>query len=129
VTKTVLVRYRIQKPNKFVSGKTVATLKIIAYHSSSVYQCTLPRVKGMQGYRCYILDAENHILQGHDLDCETDAQARAGAEILLAQDPYFRCAEVWKATHRVLRLERQPQRVRRAATIFSIARRALGSPA
>jgi hypothetical protein len=82
----------------------------------------------MLGYRCYILDAEDHILQGHDLDCETDAQARARAEWLLAQDPYYCSAEVWKATRRVMRLERQPQRVKRAS-IFSLARRTLGSPA
>lgn len=82
----------------------------------------------MGGYRCYILDAEDHILQGHDLDCETDAQAIATAECLLAQDPYYRCAEVWKATRRIMRLERQPQKLRRAR-IFSLARRTLGSPA
>ncbi len=31
----------------------------------------------MVGYRCYILDAEDHIVQPHDFDCETDAQAEA----------------------------------------------------
>ncbi len=85
----------------------------------------------MVGYRCYILDADDHILQGHDLECETDAQARARAESLLAQDPYYRSVEVWKATRRVMRLERQPQQVQRAS-IFSLAgrtRRTLGSPA
>jgi hypothetical protein len=60
----------------------------------------------MVGYRCYILDAEDHILQGYDLDCQTDEQAEAGAERLLARDPYYRSAEVWKATRRVARLER-----------------------
>ena len=82
----------------------------------------------MVGYRCYILDAEDHILQGHDLDCESDAQARARAETLLAQDPYHRAAEVWKAARRVMRLERQPQQARRAS-LFSLTRWTLGSPA
>ena len=26
----------------------------------------------MVGYRCYILDAEDHIVQAHDLDCDSD---------------------------------------------------------
>jgi hypothetical protein len=64
----------------------------------------------MRGYRCYILDAENHILQAHDIDCDSDVQARARAESLLAQDPYYRSAEVWKAARRVIRLERQAAR-------------------
>jgi hypothetical protein len=131
-TSTARERNRIDPipyPRKQIApGKTVATCKIVAYHSPSVYQFILPRVKGMLGYRCYILDADDHILQGYDLDCETDAQAKARAESLLAEDPYYRSAEVWKATSRVMRLERPPQRVRRA-TIFSFARRTLGSPA
>ena len=61
----------------------------------------------MNGYRCYVLDAEDHILQAHDLDCETDQHAAALAEVLLSQDPYYRFAEVWKSTHRVAKLERE----------------------
>lgn len=61
----------------------------------------------MAGYRCYILDAEDHILQAHDLTCESDAEAESEAKSLLAQDPYHRSAEVWLATRRVARLERQ----------------------
>ena len=60
----------------------------------------------MVGYRCYILDAEDHIVQAHDLDCESDAQAESAAEDLLAQDPYHRSVEVWQATRRVAKLER-----------------------
>ena len=41
----------------------------------------------MVGYRCYILDADDHIVQAHDLECETDAQAGSTAEGLLARDP------------------------------------------
>ena len=61
----------------------------------------------MVGYRCYILDAEDHIVQAHDLDCETDAQAEAAAEQLLSKDPYHRAAEVWRSTRRVVQLDRE----------------------
>lgn len=72
----------------------------------------------MVAYRCYILDAENHIVQAHDLDCDTDAQAVSTAEGLLARDPYHRAAEVWRATRRVAKLERGAiQRLRLARRI------------
>jgi len=61
----------------------------------------------MIGYRCYVLDAEDHILQAHDLDCDNDAHATTVAEKLLGQDPYYRFAEVWKATRRIAKLERR----------------------
>jgi len=83
----------------------------------------------MVGYRCYILDAEDHIVQAHDLDCESDANATAAAESLLAQDPYHRSAEVWKATRRVVKLDRAVAvrlRLERHAQRFS---RILGSAA
>jgi hypothetical protein len=60
----------------------------------------------MVGYRCYILDADDHIVQAHDLECETDAQAVSTAESLLARDPYHGSVEVWNATRRVMKLER-----------------------
>ena len=60
----------------------------------------------MAGYRCYILDAGDHIVQAHDLDCESDAQAEATAENILAQDPYHRSVEVWHAARRVVKLQR-----------------------
>ena len=60
----------------------------------------------MVGYRCYILDADDHIVQAHDLECTTDAQAASTAEHLLARDPYNGAVEVWAATRRVLKLER-----------------------
>jgi hypothetical protein len=60
----------------------------------------------MVGYRCYILDGENHIVQAHDFDCVTDREAKAAARDLLAHDPYYRFAEVWHSTRRVLKLER-----------------------
>jgi hypothetical protein len=58
----------------------------------------------MVGYRCYILDAEDHIVQPHDFDCETDAQAEAMAEALLRSEPYHRAVEVWKSTRRVVKM-------------------------
>jgi hypothetical protein len=80
----------------------------------------------MVGYRCYVLDAEDHILQAHDLDCETDEHAAAFAEALLNQDPYYRFAEVWRSTRRVAKLERHPAvRMRMAPLVV----RSLGSAA
>lgn len=61
----------------------------------------------MVGYRCYVLDAEDHILQAHDLECETDEHAATLAETLLNEDPYYRFAEVWKSTRRIAKLERR----------------------
>ncbi len=69
----------------------------------------------MVGYRCYILDADDHIVQAHELDCDTDTQARRAAERLLGRDPYHRSAEVWNASRRVMRLERAPARSLRLA--------------
>ena len=75
----------------------------------------------MVGYRCYILDAEDHIVQAHDLDCETDAQATTSAEGLLARDPYHRAVEVWRATRRVTKLEREAiQRLRLARRVQAL---------
>ena len=72
----------------------------------------------MASYRCYIFDPDDHIVQAHDLDCETDAQAESTAERLLGQDPYHGSVEVWNATRRVTKLERdagQPMRLARLA--------------
>jgi hypothetical protein len=60
----------------------------------------------MTGYRCYILDGDDHIVQAHDVNCDTDAQAEATAAHLLARDPYHLSAEIWCATRRVTKLER-----------------------
>jgi len=57
-------------------------------------------------YRCYILDAEDHIVQAHELECATDTAARTTAGDLLCRDPYYRRAEVWRAARRIARLER-----------------------
>ena len=64
----------------------------------------------MVGYRCYILDADDHIVQAHDVDCETDAQAESTAEGLLGRDPYHGSAEVWNSTRRVTKLQRDAAR-------------------
>jgi hypothetical protein len=61
------------------------------------------------GYRCYILDADDHIIQAHDLECETDAQASSAAEALLERDPYHGSVEVWNATRRVVKLQRDAE--------------------
>jgi hypothetical protein len=75
----------------------------------------------MVGYRCYILDADDHIVQAHDLDCDTDAQAASTAEGLLTRDPYCRAVEIWRATRRVAKLERGAmQRLRLARRVQAL---------
>ena len=39
----------------------------------------------MVGYRCYILDAEDHILQAYEIECTDDAHADTVAGDLLAR--------------------------------------------
>ena len=60
----------------------------------------------MAGYRCYILDAEDHILQAHDVECADDAQAQSAARHLLTQDPYYQAVEVWERSRRIVKLGR-----------------------
>ena len=58
------------------------------------------------GYRCYVLDAEDHILQAYDLDCASDEHAATVALSFLDRDPYYQAAEVWRSTRRIAKLER-----------------------
>lgn len=60
----------------------------------------------MVGYRCYILDAEDHILQAHDVECADDTQARSAARHLLTQDPYHQAVEVWERARRIIKVNR-----------------------
>jgi hypothetical protein len=60
----------------------------------------------MTGYRCYILDSEDHILQAHDLECADDAQAQSAARHLLIQDPYNQAVELWERARRIIKLAR-----------------------
>lgn len=52
-------------------------------------------------YRAYFLDRENHIRHAHELECETDAQAR---ERLMAMDRRGFAAELWQGTKKLLAL-------------------------
>ncbi len=61
----------------------------------------------MVGYRCYILDAEDHILQACEIECTDDALAETVAGDLLARDPYHRSVEVWDRTRRIMKIERE----------------------
>jgi len=61
----------------------------------------------MVGYRCYLLDAEDHILQAHDIECDDDTQAQSAAQHFLTRDPYHRAVEVWERTRRIIKLDRQ----------------------
>jgi hypothetical protein len=61
----------------------------------------------MVGYRCYVLDAADHIVQAHNLDCDNDTQAQAEAANFLTQDPYHCSVEIWRAARRIATLKRQ----------------------
>ncbi len=63
----------------------------------------------MVGYRCYLLDAEDHILQAHEYECDDDAAAEAMAQAYLDLDPYHRAAEVWERARRITKLDRRQQ--------------------
>ena len=60
----------------------------------------------MAGYRFYILDAEDHIVQAFEIECANDAKARLAARQLLAGDPYHRAVEVWERTRRLMKIVR-----------------------
>jgi hypothetical protein len=70
-------------------------------------------------YRCYVLDDGDHIVQAQDLECDTDDLAIAAGRLVLAQNPYYRTVEVWRATRRVGRLDRDPiERVSLVGTVW-----------
>ena len=48
----------------------------------------------MSVYRCYYLDSAGHIASTDVIHCDTDAQARSRADVLLAASGYS-CIEVW----------------------------------
>jgi hypothetical protein len=81
----------------------------------------------MVGYRCYILDAEDHILQAYEVECADDAQAATAAGDLLARDPYHRSVEVWQRARRIAKLERESAAGPRSARCLQQARRVVGS--
>jgi hypothetical protein len=60
----------------------------------------------MVGYRCYILDGDDHILQAHELDCPDDTKAESAAEDILAQDPYHLSVELWESARRIKKFDR-----------------------
>jgi hypothetical protein len=61
------------------------------------------------------LDAEDHIVEAHEIDCADDSRAEGAAEDCLGQDPYHRSVEIWKATRRLMKVERDAAFGQRAA--------------
>lgn len=117
------------RPEFFVPyGKPFAT-GTIAHYDLIRLGCCDQNGGVMVGYRCYVLDAEDHIIQAHDLDCQTDAQAQTAAEDYLSQDPYHSSVEVWKATRRIAKLDRAAAQRLRLARRVPRHSQALGSAA
>jgi hypothetical protein len=54
------------------------------------------------GYRCYFLDSADHVAATDVIECETDACARARADVLLAACDYPGI-EVWDRDRKVYR--------------------------
>jgi len=61
----------------------------------------------MAGYRCYLLDAEDHILQAHEIECDNDVQAQSAAQHFLTREPFHHAVEVWERARRIIKLDRQ----------------------
>ena len=66
----------------------------------------------MSSYRCYFLDANNHVAADHFfVECETDDRAQARADELLA-DTEYPAVEIWDGArfiyHAVQRSARLP---------------------
>ena len=59
----------------------------------------------MPSYRCYYLDSADHVAATHLIECATDSQARARADILLPACGYPGI-EVWDRGRRVYRVQR-----------------------
>ena len=63
----------------------------------------------MPSYRCYFLDAANHVAADRFVECGTDRLAQARADELLA-DTGYRAMEIWDGARFVYQAMRQDQR-------------------
>ena len=60
----------------------------------------------MSSYRCYFLDAANHVAEDRFVECTTDDLAQARADALLA-DTAYPAMEVWDGGRFVCQVTRQ----------------------
>lgn len=60
----------------------------------------------MSSYRCYFLDATNHVAADRFFECGTDDLAQARADELLA-DTEYRAMEIWDGARFVYHATRQ----------------------
>jgi hypothetical protein len=60
----------------------------------------------MPEYRCYFRDSDRKIKAAEVLDCEDDTAAAVQAELLLAERPNCRSAEVWEGRRLIHRATR-----------------------
>jgi hypothetical protein len=79
----------------------------------------------MAEYRCYILDADDHILQAYELDCPDDLRAESAAEDILERDPYYQSVELWASARRIRKFERTTLAGLRMARRLDKGRKAL----
>ena len=67
----------------------------------------MPRTAGaaVAVYRCYYMDSSNHIASTDVIHCDSDAQARSRADVLLAASGYP-TVEVWDRSQIVYRAQK-----------------------
>ena len=63
----------------------------------------------MSSYRCYFLDAANHVAADRFVECGTDGLAKARADELLA-DSSYPAMELWDGTRFVYQATRHGRR-------------------
>lgn len=68
-----------------------------------------PEGAAMSSYRCYFLDAANHVAADRFVECGTDGLARARADELLA-DSAYPAMEIWDGARFVYQAMRQDGR-------------------
>jgi hypothetical protein len=58
----------------------------------------------MHAYRCYLLDASNHIASVELIRCPDDDAAKLRAHDILAEQPQVSAVEVWQRARQVNRV-------------------------
>jgi hypothetical protein len=72
---------------------------------------------GLRHYRCYLLDAQSHIVAAEDVMCADDKAAKSRARQILSEKPEFPSIEVWARSpraHSSVVRSRIPDRNRRS---------------
>jgi hypothetical protein len=69
-------------------------------------QCSTTAIRS---YRIYLRDAENVLVQGHDVELASDEAARELATRMLREKPTHLCAEIWDRARLVCTVRKEGQ--------------------